>query len=133
MFRKKLFVFPLADQLRDLGVRIVQIAPEASATGTKFHACWIFSLGSALIAESTLFYNMLLVRRDASISRSEIDRVLRLLPIERANTRVRTSRHAHATTYALVVILSNNPRIRILVRCTHRANLHTRRIIAVLA
>ena len=44
--------------------------------------------------------------------------MLRLFPVERANARVRTRRHAHAATDALIVVLTNRTGFRIFVRCS---------------
>ena len=84
-------------------------------------------------AHRALLHHVLLMRRHVGIAHSMADRMLRLFPVERANARVRTRRHAHAATDALIVVLTNRTGFRIFVRCSNRAHLHARRILAMLA
>ena len=106
------------------------MAGAADAVG---HAGRLLAAGHALGAEDTLLHRVLLVLGSIGVAQGEVGVVGRLLPVERADTRVGAGGQAHAAADALVVVLAHNARLLVLPRGAHRAHLGTGRVLAVLA
>ena len=106
---------------------------ETRACRAQVHAGGHFAASLALVAERAFLHRMLLVRRSIGVAYSEVHRVRRLLPIEGANARIGAGRDAHTAADALVVILADDTRFGIIIRCANGAHLRACGVFAMLA